>query len=71
MKILTSLGHKVDEILYFCQSLYRLQLGHSTLIQQSVNAGITLRRKGEKREWKISYTGFTMWFYSVLYTLFS
>lgn len=31
-KIFTSLGHKIDEILYFCQSLYRLQFGHSTLI---------------------------------------
>lgn len=31
-KIFTSLGHKIDKILYFCQSLYRLQFGHPTLI---------------------------------------
>lgn len=47
--IFTCFGHKIDEILYFCQSLYRLQFAHSTLVKQSIYTGIALKSKGEKR----------------------
>lgn len=54
-KNFTSLGHKIDEILYFCQSLYRLQFGHSTLIQQGINTGVALKRKGENQRQNLKH----------------
>ena len=41
---ITLFANKVDKLLKFYESLYRLQFGESTSVQEGINAGIILEK---------------------------